>query len=153
MSKLYVQHDYAIKGKDYVDTEGGDTPIGGGADYSPDTHKVGKWYDGSDIYECTYSTEWAVAAQTSGSQAQTLTLNVPDIKDLIWYEIIPISRSSANSAVQGNAPRDTVFSVTVNGDIVVDNQQVIFHTVTSHDNINWVGFSDVLVRIRFTKTE
>ena len=28
MSRLYVQHDYAVTGRDYVETDGGDTPGG-----------------------------------------------------------------------------------------------------------------------------
>lgn len=153
MAKAYVKHDYAVTGRDYVETDGGDTPGGGGADYSPEIHKAGKWYDGSDLYECSYSTEWAVAAGTSGSKTQSFTLNVPDIKDLIWYEIIPISLDSTKSAVQGNAPRASAFSVSVAGDITVSTGQVSFLTVTANSNITWTGFSDMIVRIRFTKTE
>lgn len=152
MAKAYVKHDYAVTGRDYVETDGGDTPAGG-ADYSPEIHKVGKWYDGSDLYECTYSTEWAVAAGTSGTKTQSLTVNVPNVKDLVWYEIIPISLDSTKSAVQGNASRASAFSVTVAGDITVANGQVSFLTVTANSNITWTGFSDVLVRIRFTATE
>ena len=154
MSKLYLQHDYKVTGKDYVETEGGgDTPAGGSAGYDMEEHVVGKWIDGSDLYECTYSTEWAVAASTSGAKTQTLELNVPDIKDLIWFEMIPISRTSANSAVQGNAVRASAFALTVAGDITVLTDKVNFLTVTANSNLTWTGFSDVIVKIRYTKTE
>ena len=154
MSKAYVQRDTAVTGKYYVETEGGgDTPAGGGADYSFEEHKVGKWYDGSDIYECTYSTEWSIAAGTSGAQNRSLQVNAPNIKDLIWYEIIPISLNSLNSAVQGNAPRALAFSLTVTGDITVSAGVVSFLTVTANANLTWTGFTDVIVRIRYTKTE
>lgn len=155
MAKAYVQRDTAVTGKYYVETEGGgDTPAGGGgADYSLEERKIGKWYDGSDLYECTYSTGWSVAASTSGAKTQTLELDVPDVKDLIWYEMIPVTRSSANSAVQGNAPRASAFSLTVAGDITVGSGKVDFLTVTANANLTWSGFSDVIVKIRYTKTE
>ena len=50
MSKLYLQHDYQVTGKDYVETEGGDTPAGG-VDYSEEEQDTGrKWIDGSEIF-------------------------------------------------------------------------------------------------------
>lgn len=146
MGKLYLQHDYRVTGRDYVETDGG-------VDYSLEERKIGKWYDGSDLYECCYSTEWSVAASTSESKNQTLELNVPDVKDLIYYEMIPITRSSAYSAVQGNATRSSVFALTVAGDITVSSGKVNFHTVTANANLTWTGFSDVIVKIRYTKTE
>lgn len=51
MSKLYVQHDYAIKGKDYVETDGGDTPAGN-ISYSATEHLIGD-YDGTPVYAKT----------------------------------------------------------------------------------------------------
>lgn len=51
MSKLYLQHDYRVTGKDYVETDGGDFPTGG--TYSEEEHIVGAWLDGSPIYERT----------------------------------------------------------------------------------------------------
>lgn len=50
MSKLYLQHDYQVTGRDYVETDGGDTP---GGTYSEEEHIVGAWLDGSPIYERT----------------------------------------------------------------------------------------------------
>lgn len=53
MSKLYLQHDYAVTGRDYVDTEGGDTPAGG-IDYSTEEQDTGlKWIDGKALYQIT----------------------------------------------------------------------------------------------------
>ena len=153
MSKAFVQRDTAVTGKYYVDTEGGSGGGGGSAGYDMEEHVVGKWIDGSDLYECTYSTEWAVAASTSGAKTKTLELNVPDVKDLIWYEMIPISRKSANSAVQGNTARALDFALTVAGDITVSSGKVAFLTVTANANLTWTGFSDVIVKIRYTKTE
>ena len=53
MSKLYLQHDYKVTGRDYVETDGGDTPAGG-IDYSTEEQDTGlKWIDGSPIYQKT----------------------------------------------------------------------------------------------------
>ena len=50
MSKLYLQHDYAVTGRDYVETEGGDTPAGG-VNYSTEEQEIGTWIDGTPVYE------------------------------------------------------------------------------------------------------
>lgn len=56
MSKLYLQHDYAVTGRDYVETEGGDTPAGG-VNYSTEEQDTGlKWIDGNTIYQITVDT-------------------------------------------------------------------------------------------------
>lgn len=53
MSKLYLQHDYQVTGKDYVETEGGDTPAGG-ISYSTEEQDTGlTWIDGKNIYQKT----------------------------------------------------------------------------------------------------
>lgn len=51
MAKAYVKHDYAVTGRDYVETEGGGG--GAGGSYSTEKHQVGTWIDGSPIYEIT----------------------------------------------------------------------------------------------------
>lgn len=124
---------------------------GGGINYSATEQVVGKWYDGTDLYECTFSSGWAVAAQTSSAQTRSLTLNPSGIKDLIWYELIPVTLNSLNSAVQGNARRADVFSLIVNGDITVSSGTVGFLNVTAGANLTWIGFSDVIVKLRYTK--
>ena len=53
MSKWYLQHDYAVTGRDYVDTEGGEGG-GGGVDYSTEEQATGlKWIDGKELYQIT----------------------------------------------------------------------------------------------------
>lgn len=52
MSKLYLQHDYQVTGRDYVETDGGDTP-GGAHNYSTDEQVIGTWTDGKPLYEKT----------------------------------------------------------------------------------------------------
>ena len=55
MAKAFVKHDYAVTGRDYVETEGGDTPAGGGVNYSTDEQDTGlTWIDGSKIYQKTF---------------------------------------------------------------------------------------------------
>jgi hypothetical protein len=55
MAKAYVKHDYAVKGRDYVETDGGDTPGGGGINYSTEERVVGTWIDGKPLYQITVS--------------------------------------------------------------------------------------------------
>ena len=82
MSKLYVQHDYAIKGKDYVETDGGDTPAGG-VDYSTEEQDTGlKWVDGSKIYQTTYELE-NIRSSTSVFSLGITIGNIPDFSTLI----------------------------------------------------------------------
>lgn len=70
MSKLYVQHDYKVTGRDYVDTEGGEGG-GGGVNYSTEEQATGlKWIDGSAIYQKTFD----LNVSESGSTSTLLTL-------------------------------------------------------------------------------
>lgn len=56
MAKAYVKHDYAVTGRDYVETEGGDTPAGGGINYSTDEQDTGlKWIDDRAVYQKTFT--------------------------------------------------------------------------------------------------
>ena len=69
MSKLYVQHDYAVTGRDYVETDGGDTPAGG-IDYSTEEQDTGlKWIDGSPIFQKTIVYTTAIAANSTTTLA------------------------------------------------------------------------------------
>ena len=55
MAKAYVKHDYVVTGRDYVETDGGDTP-GGGISYSTEEQDTGlKWVDGKKIYQITFT--------------------------------------------------------------------------------------------------
>lgn len=54
MAKAYVKHDYAVTGRDYVETEGGGGG-GGGVSYSTEEQDTGlTWIDGSPIYQKTF---------------------------------------------------------------------------------------------------
>lgn len=52
MAKAYVKHDYAVTGRDYVETEGGDTPAGG-ISYSTEEKQVGTGLEGEPLYQIT----------------------------------------------------------------------------------------------------
>lgn len=55
MAKAFVKHDYAVTGRDYVETEGGDTPAGG-INYSTEEQDTGlKWINDDAIYQKTFS--------------------------------------------------------------------------------------------------
>lgn len=55
MTKAYVKHDYAVTGRDYVETEGGGGG-GGGVNYSTEEQDTGlKWLNGETIYQKTFT--------------------------------------------------------------------------------------------------
>lgn len=60
MGKAYIKKDLTV-GKYYADVEGG---AGGGASYSTDEVKIGKWIDGSDLYEKTFDTAVNISSNT-----------------------------------------------------------------------------------------
>lgn len=69
MAKAYVKHDYAVTGRDYVETDGGDTP-GGGVDYSTEEQDTGiKWLNGSPIYVKSFT---ELSVETNGTTWVTL---------------------------------------------------------------------------------
>ena len=82
MAKAYVKHDYAVTGRDYVETEGGDTPAGG-ISYSTDEQDTGlKWVDCKSIYQTTYALE-NITSSTSAFSLGVTTGNIPDFGMLI----------------------------------------------------------------------
>lgn len=90
MAKAYVKHDYAVTGRDYVETEGGgDTPAGG-VDYSTEEQDTGrKWIDGSAIYVKSWI--WDSPITISANSAKTLTssgVTIPDGNYIIRAEVV-----------------------------------------------------------------
>lgn len=84
MSKLYLQHDYAVTGRDYIDTEGGGGGAGG-VDYSTEEQDTGlKWIDGSPIYQKTvvYTSAIAVNATTTLAIADYIGTDVAQIIEI-----------------------------------------------------------------------
>ena len=66
MTKAFVKHDYAVTGRDYVETEGGgDTPAGG-ISYSTTEQDTGlKWIDNKPIYQITYDISSITSSNTN----------------------------------------------------------------------------------------
>ena len=76
MARAYVKHDYAVTGRDYVETDGGDTPAGG-LSYSTEEQDTGlKWIDDKSIYQITIDLENAVTIP------QNTTTSVCSVSDL-----------------------------------------------------------------------
>lgn len=93
MSKLYLQHDYQVTGKDYVETDGGDTPAGG-ISYSTEERVIGKWIDGKPLYQITIELPESVAIPAN---AWTTVTDVTDlsIKELVSTIGKPHEKQSA----------------------------------------------------------
>jgi hypothetical protein len=84
MSKLYLQHDYKVTGRDYVETEGGDTPAGG-ISYSTEERVIGKWIDDKPLYQITIelptpvtvnANSWTTVADVSGLYIKDLVSTI-----------------------------------------------------------------------------
>ena len=94
MAKAFVKHDYAVTGRDYVETEGGgDTPAGG-ISYSTDEHIIGTVAD-KTLYGKTIIVN-SVAANTFISQAH----GISDI-DTIWNIRGVVLYGTGNAAMVG----------------------------------------------------
>lgn len=95
MSKLYLQHDYAVTGRDYVETEGGDTPAGG-ISYSTEEQDTGlKWIDDKSIYQITIDLENAVTIP------QNTTTSVCSVSDLSIDTLVNIIVKPGKTAICG----------------------------------------------------
>lgn len=121
MAKAYVKHDYAVTGRDYVETEGGgDTPAGG-ISYSTEEQDTGlTWIDGSKIYQRTVDLETALNIPANSFANTTLSntglAKVIDVKAMnATGTIFPVAANcdSNTGYVQlGNMrPADAVTSV------------------------------------------
>lgn len=120
--------------------------------YSTSEKVIGTWIDGKPWYEKTFSTGWTISASTGSAQTRSLTLPVDNVDILTSYQLTPLSLRSSNSAVQGNVARVNNFGVTIKGDITVNASQVNLLQVEVGSNIAWVGISDMIVTIQYTKT-
>lgn len=95
MSRLYVQHDYAVTGRDYVETDGGDTPAGG-ISYSTEEQDTGlKWIDDKNIYQITIDLENAVTIP------QNTTTSVCSVSDLSIDTLVNIVTKPSKTAICG----------------------------------------------------
>ena len=101
MAKAYVKHDYAVTGRDYVETEGGEG--GGGVNYSTEEHVIGTWTDGSALYQKTI-----IASPTWSNKSTTIVLDAGtlcrDIKGGVTTEtgadLIPFGYSASGEYVR-----------------------------------------------------
>ena len=73
MAKAYVKRELAT-GKWYTDVDGGDTPAGGGIDYSTEEQDTGlKWIDEKAVYCKTFSVEKSAPAMNTLINLDDLT--------------------------------------------------------------------------------
>lgn len=87
MAKFYVKHDYKITGKDYIETDGGDTPAGG-LSYSTEEQDTGlTWIDGKKIYQKTFPTEFITVSGT-GWETTDVDVSGLAISDIIRGETL-----------------------------------------------------------------
>lgn len=93
MSKLYLQHDYAVTGRDYVETEGGDTPAGG-VNYSTEEHVIGKVAD-KTLYGKTI-----VINNVAGNSYITEPHGITDL-DTVWNIRGVVLYGTGNVAIVG----------------------------------------------------
>ena len=133
MAKYYIKHDYKITGKDYVETDGGDTP--GGVPYSTEEQDTGlTWIDGSPIYQKTFSSEFVTVTGT-GWETTDIDLTGLAVKDIIAAE-----------AMRDVGTRNAAFSIFQYA-ITNDNKLQIAL------NSNAVGIHISYITIRYTKSE
>lgn len=132
MAKAYVKHDYAVTGRDYVETEGGGGG-GGGVNYSTDEQDTGLiWVDGtSHIFQKTYILE-------TGSHA-TYTLDEAFTGELI--------RTEGQWTDSGSTRRPIPYFISANNVIVYTQSDQLKIQLEPE------GASDIFVTVRYIKTE
>lgn len=140
MAKAYVKHDYAVTGRDYVETDGGDTP-GGGISYSTEEQDTGlKWINGKSIYQKTYE----IGEIPNSTSKVITTLSGVDV-------VIALNgfcyQANAEAVRMRPLPFSAVSNVTDNIRLdITDNELRI---VTASSWTNYTGY----VTIQYTKTE
>ena len=139
MAKAYVKHDYAVTGRDYVETEGGDTPASGGINYSTDEHEVGTWIDGSTLYEKTV--DFGALPNTT---IKSVAHGISDLKDIVY--ISAVTKNGSNQFA----------SIPITNVLTVDQQVQIYLDATNiniKSGANYSAWSGCMVTIQYTKTE
>ena len=141
MAKAYVKHDYAVTGRDYVETEGGgDTPAGG-ISYSTEEQDTGlKWLDEKPIYQKTYD----IGAIPNSTSKVIDTLAGVD-------KVIFINGFCYQSNAEAIRMRPLPFIAvsSTNDNIRLDVTDNELRIVTASAWTNYTGF----VTIQYTKTE
>lgn len=81
MAKAYVKHDYKITGKDFVEVDDSDLPVGN-VDYSLEEQPLGvKWLNGKEVYQITIQ---FTAGTTPGTGIVVARLEDYRIDDIIY---------------------------------------------------------------------
>ena len=140
MAKAYVKHDYAVTGRDYVETEGGDTPAGG-ISYSTEEQDTGlKWIDGKSIYQKTYE----IGEIPNSTSKVITTLSGVDV-------VIALNgfcyQASAEAVRMRPLPFSAVSNITDNIRLDITDDEL--RIVTASSWTNYTGY----VTIQYTKTE
>ena len=139
MAKAYVKHDYAVTGRDYVETEGGGGS-GGGVSYSTEEQDTGlTWIDGSKVYQKTFacgpapSNKHLEVPHGIEDLALVVYMGGTSIDTVTGFNPVPLVQT-ANTQYQMKLAVDAT-------NIVIDTYQVL------------VTITDIFVTIRYTKSE
>lgn len=139
MAKAYVKHDYAVTGRDYVETEGGGG--GGGGNYSTEKHQVGTWIDGSPIYEITID-----VAPLPNNTSASFDIDA-DLKAVISMEGYAIE----------SIDKWNIFFNDVSTASLTNNIRVFANTTTKklyvQTGANMSTYTEAYVTVRYTTTE
>ena len=139
MSKLYLQHDYKVTGKDYVETEGGDTPAGG-ISYSTEEQDTGlKWIDDKPVYQKVIS-----AGALPNATSSTVAHGITGLDTLIWA--IGCSGSEAGNHVP--IPYTNVSAASGQASFYVSATNII---ITTGENMS--QYINTYFVLQYTKSE
>ena len=142
MSKLYLQHDYQVTGRDYVETEGGgDTPAGG-ISYSTEEQDTGlTWVDDKKIYQKTIYIETATLSSASPYTSAALDIALDKV-----FSTELIANQSTTRIYSQVSMWNSVSLTTAR----ITNDNKIQLSTSSTSSVTW---TDIYVTIRYTKTE
>lgn len=164
MSKLYLQHDYKVTGKDYVETEGGDTPAGGGS-YTDEEREIGTWLDGSTLYEKTYNLHLSELTDLSASASLIsgqVLLDKLDYKNLWIYDGSVFNTAATNTynilSMPVNYPSSGSYSranIQINPSVNDGYPFVFYETTYGASQLYNNGLAKYVLSltVRYTKTE
>ena len=143
MAKAYVKHDYAVTGRDYVETEGGGGG-GGGVNYSAEEQDTGlKWTDEKEVYQITLK---GTTGATAGSATTVIDLSGIDIDKIISFD----GKYDAGYALNNNAtPANAGYWSFAQIALDADNKVVGLYMLTGASFVSL----PITVTFRYTKTE
>ena len=140
MAKAYVKRELAT-GKWYADVDGGDTPAGGGIDYSTEEQDTGlKWVDDKPVYQKTI----ALGALPEANQELGYDHGITDLETLIDMRISAIS-STTKVMLPVTEPTGSQYTSFEH----VDATKVYVKTGSALNLSSYTGYCTV----KYTKTE